>query len=142
MVIEKDNIVQKIIEKFGIDKEDNQEKVKFNNKDTNRDYQVRLAKEIWNEDISINDKYWYPEDSYYMNDALFKGFKKLKTIKYSNIKEYDKVFLKFGEWRKRIQIYYNEKDKKVLFFVNYEICNNKEWDSSIIENFIGIFDND
>lgn len=140
MIIEKNRLIQKILEKLGIGKENNPEEIQFNNEDTDREYQVKLAKEIWNEDISTNDKYWYPEDFYYMNDKTFKGFERLKTIKYGNIEDMDKPFLKFGEWRKKFKIYYNYEDKKILVFVNYEVCKNKEWDVSIIKNFIGVFD--
>ena len=141
MITEKRELIQSIILKLGIDKEDNPEKILFNNKDTDREYQIKLAKDTWGEDISIDDKYWYPEDSYYMSDTTFKGFKRLITIEYGNIEDMDKPFLKFGEWRKKFKIYYNYEDKKILVFVNYGICKDKEWNVSVTKRFIGIFDN-
>lgn len=139
MILDKEKLTNLIVKYLGIDKENNPDEIKLNNLDTDREYQVKLAKDLWNDKISIEDKFWYPEDYSYIEDILIEkqGFKKIGTIKYGNS---DKTFLTFSEWRKEFKIYYNKLDNKILVCIVYENCKDKEWNLTDLKYFIGIFD--
>ena len=134
----KRKFIKPIIEYLGIDKENNPDKIKLNDLDTDREYQIKLAKELWNEKLTKEDKFWYPEDYYYIEDFMLqeKGFGLMETISYGNS---DNTFLKFNEWRKKFRIYFNPLDRELLVFVDYERCMNKESCISESKHFIGIY---
>lgn len=139
MSSDKEKFIQIIIKKLGIDKENNPDEIKFNNMDTDREYQIKLAKKLWNDKISIEDKFWYPEDYYYIEDFMLEkeGFKKIGEINFNNSKE-DNFFQKEGDYFKDFKFYLNEIDNKLLLSVYYKIYKDKY--SSFSNNFIGIFD--
>lgn len=134
----KKELLIQIEDKLGINKENNSDEVKLSGLDTDREYQVRLAKELWNDKITIENKFWNPEDYYYLEDFMIeeKGFEKIGIIKYGNS---DKTFLKFNEWKKEFKIYYNRLESKILVFVSYEICKDRDWNLTDSKHFIGIF---
>lgn len=143
MSIDKEKFFQSMIKYLGIDKENNSDEIKLNDLDTDREYQVKLAKELWNDKISIEDKFWYPEDYYYIEDFIIeeRGFKKIGFIKFGNI-EKDKFLYKdnaYGDWKKEFKIYFNESNNRILVFVNYIRFNDAIWNLPDLEHFIGIY---
>ena len=143
MIKDNEKFIQLIINQLGIDKEDNPDRIRLNDLDTDREYQVRLARRLWNDRILTDDKFWYPEDYYYLEDFMIEdeGFQKIGFIEFGNkgkdlscYKDWD-----YGDWKKEFKIYFNELDNRILVFVNYIRFNDTIWNLPDSRHFIGIY---